>query len=111
MFFDPSIAHANRALMSRRIPEILNNGMNSVRKSAGVSSRFHFARAAPQANGLAGSRGHGRLAVMKRVVPRAETLETMARFVVERSSADVRRDELLESTVEKLTSAKHDPST
>jgi hypothetical protein len=48
---------------------------------------------------------------MKRVVPRAETLATMARFVVERSGADVRRDELPESTVEKLTSDKHDPWT
>jgi len=48
-------------------------------------------------------------AVVKRVVPRAGTLEAMARFAEERGpSADV-RDDVLESTVESRPATKRDP--
>lgn len=50
-------------------------------------------------------------AVVKRVVPRAGTLEAMARFAVERAASSGERDELLESTVENRPSTKHDPWT
>jgi len=39
-------------------------------------------------------------AAVKRVVPRAGTLEAMARFAVERATSSDARDELLESTIE-----------
>lgn len=54
-------------------------------------------------------RGDSFSMVVKRVVPRAGTLEAMARFVAERSKVNERRDDLLESTIEKRTSAKHEP--
>jgi predicted CopG family antitoxin len=50
-------------------------------------------------------------AVVKRVVPRAGTLEAMARFAAERAASADGRDELLESTIENRQSAKHDPWT
>lgn len=48
-------------------------------------------------------------AVVKRVVPRAGTLEAMARFAVGRSPSSVERDELLETTIEERSSSKSDP--
>jgi predicted CopG family antitoxin len=48
-------------------------------------------------------------AVVKRVVPRAGTLEAMARFAVERAPGADQRDELLESTLQNRPSAKPDP--
>jgi predicted CopG family antitoxin len=56
-------------------------------------------------------RGDSFSAVVKRVVPRAGTLEAMARFVAERASASDPRDELLESTIEDRPTAKHEPWT
>ncbi len=50
-------------------------------------------------------------AVVKRVVPRAGTLESMARFAAERATSANGRDELLESTIENRQSTKHDPWT
>ena len=50
-------------------------------------------------------------AVVKRVVPRAGTLEAMARFAVERAPSLNERDELLESTIEQRSATKHDPWT
>ncbi len=50
-------------------------------------------------------------AVVKRVVPRAGTLEAMARYVVERAPSVEGRDALLESAVENRSGAKHDPWT
>lgn len=43
------------------------------------------------------------------VVPRAGTLAAMANFAVERAPSVEGRDELLESTVESRSAAKHDP--
>lgn len=54
-------------------------------------------------------RGNSFSAVVKRVVPRAGTLEAMARFAVERSKSDDESDDLLESAIENRTSTKHDP--
>jgi len=56
-------------------------------------------------------RGDSFSAVVKRVVPRAGTLEAMARFAVERSRGDDERDELLESAIESRPSNKHEPWT
>ncbi len=50
-------------------------------------------------------------AVVKRVVPRAGTLEAMARFAVARAGVDKGRDDLLESAIASRTSAKHEPWT
>ena len=49
-------------------------------------------------------------AVVKRVVPRAGTLGSMASFVAGRAATDG-RDELLEAAIEDRPSAKHDPWT
>jgi predicted CopG family antitoxin len=49
--------------------------------------------------------------VVKRVVPRAGTLEAMARFAVKRSPSTDERDELLEAAVEERSSTKPDPWT
>lgn len=54
-------------------------------------------------------RGDSFSAVVKRVVPRAGTLAAMASFAAERASSVEGRDELLESTVESRSAAKHDP--
>jgi predicted CopG family antitoxin len=56
-------------------------------------------------------RGDSFSAVVKRVVPRAGTLEAMARFVIERTGSDDARDDLLESAIENRTTTKHDPWT
>lgn len=48
-------------------------------------------------------------AVVKRVVPRAGTLEAMARFAVNRAPSSEERDELLESAIENRSMAKNDP--
>lgn len=50
-------------------------------------------------------------AVVKRVVPRAGTLESMALFAVERVPSVDERDELLESSIENRSAAKRDPWT
>lgn len=50
-------------------------------------------------------------AVVKRVVPRAGTLEAMARFAVQRSAAADERDDMLESAIEDRSPVKHDPWT
>lgn len=55
-------------------------------------------------------RGDSFSAVVKRIVPRAGTLEAMASYAVERTPS-VGRDNLLESTVENRSVAKHDPWT
>lgn len=47
-------------------------------------------------------------AVVKRVVPRAGTLEAMARFAVERVPSVDERDEVLEATIEDRSTAKQD---
>jgi len=56
-------------------------------------------------------RGDSFSAVVKRVVPRAGTLEAMASFAIERAASVKGRDELLESTIESRSAAKHDPWT
>ena len=50
-------------------------------------------------------------AVVKRLVPRAGTLESMARFAANRAASADGLDELVESTFEKRQSVKHDPWT
>jgi predicted CopG family antitoxin len=47
--------------------------------------------------------------VVKRVVPRAGTLEAMARFAVNRALRSEERDALLESAIENRSLAKQDP--
>lgn len=54
-------------------------------------------------------RGDSFSAVVKRVVPRAGTLSAMASFAENRAPSVEGRDELLESTVESRSAAKHDP--
>jgi hypothetical protein len=56
-------------------------------------------------------RGDSFSSVVKRVVPRAGTLESMTRFVVERSSTSDSRDGILEDTIENRQPAKHEPWT
>jgi predicted CopG family antitoxin len=48
--------------------------------------------------------------VIKRVVPEAGTLGSMAQFVLNRQPME-EQDSLLESSVEERSSAKHDPWT
>lgn len=48
-------------------------------------------------------------AVVKRVVPRAGTLEAMASFAVKRSPQGEEGDERLETTIENRLPGKHDP--
>ena len=50
-------------------------------------------------------------AVVKRVVPRAGTLEAMARFAIARATSSDERDALLESTIENRQATKHEPWT
>jgi predicted CopG family antitoxin len=50
-------------------------------------------------------------AVVKRVATHAGTMESMARFVVERAASAGGDDALLQSTIESRQSAKHDPRT
>lgn len=50
-------------------------------------------------------------AVVKRVVPRAGTLESMARFAIERSGRTDERDALLEAAIENRSATKQDPWT
>jgi len=49
--------------------------------------------------------------VVKRVVPRAGTLEAMMRFAAQRHPSGDKRDKILEASVEDRAAAKSDPWT
>ena len=49
--------------------------------------------------------------VVKQMVPRAGTLEAMARFVSKRSSVSERQDGLMQEAIENRPAGKHDPWT